>query len=132
MFAQVALITARLRQAMPSHWVVRDGTDLQPSSAFPVADIRLEGAGLQTVGQDEVKLAPQYVVRLAVHKTVDGLETLDVALAQSIACLHNWTPGEGNDRLTMAGLTESSFTSSQLFGYELRFIGGEIFSGFVD
>lgn len=132
MFAQVAGITAQLRQALPQSWNVRDGTELQPSNTFPAADVRLEGAGVQKVGSDEVCLAPQYVVRLAVHKTVDGLAALDIALKQSIAHLHNWSTGNAQERLSMVGLIDATFTSSQLFGYELRFVGSESFSGFVD
>lgn len=132
MFAQVASITGQLRQALDSKWHVRDGTDLQPSNQFPAADVRLEGAALGSVSGDGVHLAPHYVVRLAVHKTVDGLDQLDTALGQSISYLHNWRPSGMQQRLSIAGLTEVAFTTSQMFGYELRFVGSENFSGFAE
>lgn len=132
MFAQVASITGQLRQALGSAWHVHDGTELQPSNQFPAADVRLEGASLGPVSGDGVQLTPHYVVRLAVHKTVGGLGELDTGLSQSISHLHNWCPSGMQQRLSIAGLVEVAFTTSQIFGYELRFVGSESFTGLAE
>jgi hypothetical protein len=130
MFAAIPLITARLADALPSGWVVSDGTQHVDRSALPRAEVRLSGAGLDKSSGPTVVLRARCLVQLCVSTQDTAFAVLDAAVDAVIASMHHWSPGAGYDRLQLESFAELEVMDQSLFGYQFAFTFPVVRAGF--
>lgn len=135
MLALLAPIKSRL-QALPelAGFDARDGIDAMDRRPLPAFDVRMPGAQVADRKGQGVMLSPLWQVTLMVKPGAGAAESLDAAMAATVASLHGWMPpGEHGGRrwepLALQAVTEAVTVEEGAIGYQLSFTTSALYRG---